>query len=221
MPPEAPGTTRTIESVMARLVAGDGEAVADLFELGATPVRRCILATLQEKGMWVDRDRLDDITRDALVELVRIAPGWRADGGAAPWTWARHRLISLAFNRIGILADDLDDLTHQEQPDTHDPDAAEAAVVVLRGLEAEHDGVRILTTALGRITSERNGAVWLDVLSEQAAGNRSPAETVAKNHDLTAANVRKICQRVRCQLRALAESESEFESLLTLRPLAA
>lgn len=94
-------------------------------------------------------------------------------------------------------------------------------MVVLRGLEAEHDRVRVLTTALERITSERNGAVWLDVLSEQAAGNRSPAETVAKNYDLTPANVRKICQRVRCQLRALAESEAEFEPLLTLRPLAA
>ncbi|MDW3217097.1 MAG: hypothetical protein R8F63_00680 [Acidimicrobiales bacterium] len=221
MPPEDSGTTQTIESVMARLVAGDGDAVADLFELGATPVRRCILATLQEKGIWVDRDRLDDITRDALLELVRIAPGWRADGGAAPWTWARHRLTSLAFDRIGILADEIDDLTHQEQSGASTADVGEPAVVVLRGLEADHDGVRILTDALGRITSERNAAVWLDVLSEEAAGNRSPAETVAQTHDLTAANVRKICQRVRCQLRALAQSEPDFKQLLTLRPLAA
>jgi hypothetical protein len=81
--------------------------------------------------------------------------------------------------------------------------------------------VRILNVALTRTTSERDRDVWLEVLAEKEAGNRSPAETVAQTHDLNPANIRKICQRVRQQLKDLAQTEPEYQTLLTLPAVAA
>jgi DNA-directed RNA polymerase specialized sigma24 family protein len=210
-----------VRNVMTRLTSGDAEAMSEFFELANSPVRRMLLNALQSRGMWIDRDRLEDITRDAVIELIHLAPAWRPDGGAAPWTWARLRLVKLAFDRIGILADDIDDVQTEAWPTIDLAHDGRSALSVLVTLAPTHTGAQTLTSALTRATSERDGDVWLEVLSERETGNRSPAVTVAKSHDLSPENVRKICQRVRQQLKDLARVEPEFQTLLALPAVAA
>lgn len=212
---------------MAGIVAGDASAMATFFELATPPVRGMVLARFQEVGIWVSGDRLDDLVRDLLVELLDLAPVWRADGGALPWVWARSRLLAVAFAKLGVLADDIDDC-HELADDrgqrlgaTAAPGCADETIDVLRRAARGRPQVALLLEALDGNTSERDRSVWLDVLDEQAAGNRSPALTVAQVHDLSPALVRKICQRVRDRLTALGLADHRFEPLLELPALAA
>ncbi len=216
---------------MAGIVAGDASAMATFFELATPPVRGMVLARFQEVGIWVSGDRLDDLVRDLLVELVELAPVWRADGGALPWVWARSRLLAVAFARLGVLADDIDDC-HDLAADRgrrlgatvvsgSGSGSADEAIDVLRRAAHGRPQVALLLEALDGTTSERDRSVWLDVLDEQAAGNRSPALTVAQVHDVSPALVRKICQRVRDRLTALGRADRRFEPLLDLPALAA
>lgn len=208
---------------MAALVEGEASAIEDFFEVATPPVRRLALARFQEVGIWVSAGRLDDIVRDLVVELIELAPSWRADGGALPWVWARARLWSLAFARLGPLADDIDD--HDLMTDVAPPvdrgAADEAPIETLRDAARKHAGAALLLEALDHGISERDATVWLDVLSEQAAGNRSPSVTVAQQHDLTPCAVRKICQRVRRRLADLGATDVRFAPLLALPALAA
>lgn len=220
---------------MAQIVAGDSSAIVTFFEMATPPVRGMVLARFQEVGIWVSGDRLDDLVRDLLVELLDLAPVWRPDGGALPWVWARSRLLAVAFAGLGVLADDLDDchgLAADSGRGVGGPAAtasasseaeagADGAIEVLRRAAHGRPQVALLLEALDGITSERDRAVWLDVLDEQAAGNRSPAVTVAQLHEVSPALVRKICQRVRDRLTDLGLSDRRFEALLDLPALAA
>lgn len=210
---------------MAGIVAGDASAMATFFELATPPVRGMVLARFQEAGIWVSGDRLDDLVRDLLVELVELAPVWRADGGALPWVWARSRLLAVAFARLGVLADDIDDCRElaDDRPGsggTREIDIESLGDVLRRAAEERPDAALLLEALDGTI-NERDRAVWLDVLDEQASGNRSPSVTVAQLHDLSPAAVRKICQRVRDRLSMLGRTDHRFEPLLALPALAA
>lgn len=218
-----------VGEVMARVVAGDSSAMVTFFDLATPPVRGMVLAKFQEVGIWVSGDRLDDLVRDLLVELLDLAPVWRDDGGALPWVWARSRLLAVAFAKLGVLADDIDgcfDLADDRGSSVGSPLApvtscAEGVVEVLRRAAHGRPQVSLLLEALEGITCERDRTVWLDVLDEQAAGNRSPAVTVAQLHDVSPALVRKICQRVRDRLTLLGRTDHRFQPLLTLPALAA
>ena len=66
--------------VMAGVVAGEPWAIGALFEVAEGPVRGIILHRLQDASIWLPSDRLEDLVRDLLLELIQLAPGWRADG---------------------------------------------------------------------------------------------------------------------------------------------
>lgn len=208
---------------MAALVEGEGWAVQAFFDVATGPVRGIALARFREANIWVTADRLDDIVRDLVVELIELAPSWRPDGGALPWVWARSRLWSLAFARLGPLADDIEDheLVADGSPAGGVGGHDGSPVETLRQAARDRTDVTLLLEALDQGVSERDADVWLDVLSEQAAGNRSPSVTVAQQHDLTPCAVRKICQRVRRRLGDLGAAEARFAPLLALPALAA
>ncbi|MCB1007008.1 MAG: hypothetical protein KDB35_22685, partial [Acidimicrobiales bacterium] len=119
--------------------------------------------------------------------------------------------------------DDIDDhdLVTDVAPTPADGAPDEAPIPTLRDAARRHSGASLLLEALGHGISERDANVWLDVLSEQAAGNRSPSVTVAQQHDLTPCAVRKICQRVRRRLNELGAAELRFAPLLAMPALAA
>ena len=211
-------TDADLETVMASLAAGDVAAYEPFFGMAAGPVRRVLRNELASKGIWVDRDRLDDLVRDGILELIRLAPRWRADGGARPWNWAYRRLVRGAYEGLGLLVDDID--AHREVACTSGPcssvlDDGEVLQAFELITEINRAG-RILGRALERVATDRDRIVWLEVLHEQGGGNAAPAVTVAQSHGLTEANVRKICQRVRQRLTRLADSNSEYASLLDL-----
>jgi len=76
---------QSIETVMAALANGDQSALIEWFRLATSPIRGIISKAFQAKSIRVSSELLDDIVRDCVVELARIAPAWRADGGAKPW----------------------------------------------------------------------------------------------------------------------------------------
>jgi hypothetical protein len=129
-----------------------------------------------------------------------------------PWTWAERRLRALVRDHIGTWADSFGD--------EHDR-AAESAVVVLDGDEVasldrvalDNDVVRLLVEALDRTCSPRDRQVLLSVKAQAAAGDPSPANTVAAMHGMNPPAVRKVVQRCRGALRSLAESDERFAPL--------
>ena len=66
-----------IARVMAGVAQRDGNAVGELFELAAAPVRGMILCRFGQAGIWLPSDLIDDLVRDLLVELIELAPSWR------------------------------------------------------------------------------------------------------------------------------------------------
>lgn len=206
---------------MGRLANGDMDALAGLAAAATGPIRSMVLNAFQSDGIWVDQDRLHDIIQDSLLELVKLAPAWRADGGAKPWRWARAKLITAAYRSLGHFTDDIEDhleLVGENKAATMDDGEP---LELLARLAADHDEIAILFDALGIVASDRDRQVWLAVHVEAANGNGAPAVTVAQDFGLTPQNVRKIRQRVQAKLLALAGSESRFAGLFSLEPLAA
>lgn len=206
--------------VVDAMLAGDAGATVEFHTLAAPKVRTIALRALQGAGIWVDPDRLDDIVQDGVLALRHSIGSWRPDGGATPWGWARHRLVAIAFEHVGILADDLDQVREQPEPAIATPDGDTCALEVLADLATTRPLLADLHRALSTVASDRDGRVWIDLLWEESGGNRSAAVTVAQLHGLSHANVRKIRQRVQGRLTALS-SDAEFDSLAELPVLSA
>lgn len=213
--------TIDLVDIMKGLARGDVAAYEPFYAVATPAVRSLLGRELRGKGVPVDSDRLDDIVGDCLLELVRISPLWRADGGAKPWNWARPRLVALAYSALGIFTDDLDE--RADMIEASPPIAAcdDDVVIAFELITEINRQGRALRRALYANVSERDRRVWLDVVSEQGASNSSPSVTVAALHGLTPANVRKICQRVRTTLTRLAETDASYEDMLGLPVLAA
>ena len=216
--PLQPDRRPTLDQVVAGVIERDADSVERFFELATPPVRSIALRALRDAGIWVDRDRLHDIVHDAVLELVRTAPSWRPDGGAAPWTWARPRLVTIAFEHVGIFADDLADHAEVEHVTPTDPE--QPLEDVLADLASQRPVLGSLCAALARVATDRDRRVWIELLWEESGGNRRAAITVAQNHGLSHANVRKIRQRVQRGLVDLSR-QAEFADLAELPVLAA
>lgn len=210
----------TLEQIVAGVARGDADSIERFFALATPPVRSIALRALRDAGIWVDQDRLHDIVHDAVLELVRAAPSWRPDGGAAPWTWARPRLVAIAFEHVGIFADDLDDHAEVEHPEATASPIDRSLEDLLVDLAAQRPVLADLCTALSRVANDRDRRVWIELLWEESGGNRRAAITVAQNHGLSHANVRKIRQRVQNRLVDLSRQD-EFAGLAELPVLAA
>jgi len=182
-----------VVEVMARIAAGERSAVWELHALAERTLAGIVRAEARRIDFWLSEDDLLDLTLDAAVELGKLAPAWQPDG-ALPWVWARRRITALVQAHIGTFTRPLDDAHHEiEGPEPIRPiDDPRAA---LRSLAARHPSARQLDTQLGRVT-ERDAEIWLLMQMERAAGNRSPAVTVAAIHDMRPDAVRKVFQRV-------------------------
>jgi hypothetical protein len=152
--------------------------------------------------VWIGDDDILDLTLDAAVELGKLARAWNPDG-ALPWVWARRRITGLVHDHIGTFARELDETHLELEEPLHvvpfdDPRGA------LRALAGRHPSAHHLDRRLTAVASDRDADIWLDVQLEKAAGNRSPAVTVAANHDMRPDAVRKVVQRVGERLNAVA-----------------
>jgi hypothetical protein len=212
---------RRLEELMARLAAGDGSVACALALEFSAPIGAAVRTHLAELGVTdVERDELDGLVVDVCLMLAEVAGAWRADGGASPWQWARHRVRALVAGWVGQHADPLDDALVDTEPPPAAPGDEPDLGAVLDRLAAQLPLVALVREGLDTVASARDRALLLEVGVQGALGDPSPAVTVAALHDMTPEAVRQVLCRARRRLRRLAADDERFAPLADL-PIAA
>ena len=197
---------------MAGVAVRDSGSLGALWELAEPSLRWIVLDALRSTGRSFGADVVEDAVSDAYVALVHRAGSWRADGGAAPWNWARAMVRDCAFRALGVLHEDIDELD--------DPDDAAALAV---GLDGERSAptpppVEDPLTVFERLARldpavaaklaefrravprDRDLRIHLRLMLERAEGNPRPAVTVAADEGMTPAAVRQVAHRTERRL---------------------
>lgn len=196
------GVRATVVGVMARLAGGEQSAVWELHDLAFPALARILRAEARRIDVRIGEEDIFDLTLDAAIDLSKLARAWQPDG-ALPWVWARRRVTALVHDHVGTFTRELD----AEHLAVEAP-APVAAVAepreALRSLARRHPSAHRLDQRLSAVVSDRDAEIWLGVELERAAGNRSPAVTIAVEHGLRPEAVRKVAQRVRERMDAVA-----------------
>ncbi len=90
---------------------------------------------------------------------------------------------------------------------------------MLAGLAVDDDDARLLKEALERVTSPRNGQIFLEHRVQGSMGDPSPANTVGQRHQMKPDAVRQVVKRTRDRLRTLAAENERFSGLIILAML--
>jgi hypothetical protein len=202
--------------LMAKMAAGDRAAPFALYSEFGNHMASMLRRQLARLGVnSIDPVELDGLVIDACLALFDCAAGWDPDGGALPWNWAARRLAGIASAWVGQHADSFDPARHDivaaAEMGAPDDDAGE--LEVLARLAPCHDGCALLLEALGRVASERDQTIVLELRTQEVSSDPSPALTVAARHGLQPAAVRQVACRVRSRLRRLAADEARFAML--------
>jgi hypothetical protein len=211
-----------LAEVMARMAGGDRAAVFTLYLEYGDHVAALMRRELRRLGVdHVDPDELDGLVKDGCFALEKSASAWDPNGGALPWNWAGKRLAAIAQRWVGQHTDPIDDhdvvAAEQLRAVGDEPDGLE----VLERLASCHDGCALMTEAFERLeVTPRDRAILLEVKLQAAAGDPSPANTVAREHGLKPDAVRQVVKRTLDQIRDLAASDSRFAGLVDLPLLA-
>lgn len=209
--------------VMAAMAAGDKAAIIMLYAEFGGPLGAFMRRELRRLG--VDDPAPEDVEGlaiDACLALYDCGSAWRPDGGALPWTWAARRLAGVASRWVGQHADELDaaraavmagaGATEPSPSVTTD----EAELDVLARLAGGHAGCALVLEALERVATPRDQAIFLELRSQRAAGDPSPAITLARRHHVSPEVVRQVACRVRAGLSRLAAEDRRFAGLADL-----
>lgn len=191
-----------VVAVMARIAGGEREAVWALHDLAEPVLARMLRAEARRIDFRIGDDDIFDLTLDAAIDLAKLARAWKPDG-ALPWVWARRRVIALVHEHIGTFANPLDDEHLDLEAPVWRPALPEPRDA-LRALAHRHPSARRLDQRLTATVTDRDASIWLGVQLEKAAGNRSPAVTIAADHGLRPDAVRKVVQRVGQRMHAVA-----------------
>ncbi|HUP70181.1 MAG TPA: hypothetical protein VM142_10250 [Acidimicrobiales bacterium] len=147
--------------------------------------------------------------------LFDCGGAWKPEGGALPWT--ERRLAGVVSDWIGQYADELDAERVGEEGDDGQAPAAgdddEAELDVLLRMASRHAGCALVLEALERVASRRDQAIVLELRCQIAAGDPSPALTVAARHNVSGEVVRKAASLVRERLNRLVADEELFAGL--------
>ncbi len=191
-----------VNRVMFAIAAGETSATWDLHTLAQPALAGTVRREASRVGVHLDVDDVFGITLDAAMELSRLARTWSPDG-ALPWVWARLRIHALVHEHLGTFTRELDEEALEGvEPVVHV--RMEEPVAALRKLAEGHEGARQLRERLDALVSARDADIWLSFQLERDAGNRSPAVTIAVDHDMQPAAVRKVVERVSKRLAASA-----------------
>lgn len=209
--------------VMAAMAAGDKAAMFSLYgefggHLAAFMRRELRRLGVEDPGP----DEVDGMVIDACFALFDCGAAWKPDGGALPWTWAGRRLAAVASSWVGQHADELDatrlemDTREEPMPPAPGDSGDEAELDVLARLAGRHAGCALVLAALERVASRRDQAIVLELRSQGAAGDPSPALTVARRHNVSPEVVRQVACRVRARLNHLATEDRRFAGVADL-----
>ena len=206
----------SVESIMARLVAGDGAAVFTLAEHHGHRVAGVVRRQLSRCGVdVVSRDDLQSLVIDACMALRDVAPAWRP-GGALPWWWAEGRIRALVIAWVGVHADSIDD--HWSDVDDVEPAAAasfeESVAATFARLVDEVPLVGLVAEAAraARI-NEISLMCMLDYCIQQDQGDPSPAHTLADRYGISPETLRQRICRGRRKLRYVVDTDPRFAAL--------
>jgi hypothetical protein len=208
---------------MAAMAAGDKAAVFMLYEEFGDHLRACMRRELRRLGADdASAEDVEGLAIDACFVLFDCGAAWRVDGGALPWTWAARRMAGVASRWVGQHADEFD-AVRTEVGAAPGPTATAAGrdedeldVLARMAAAGGHAGCALVLEALERVANPRDRAIVLELRSQQAAGDPSPARTVARRHDVSPDVVRQVVCRVRARLRTLAGDDPRFAGLADL-----
>jgi RNA polymerase sigma-70 factor (ECF subfamily) len=133
-----------LADLMRQALAGDGQALAGLFNRYRDRLRRMVLLRLDRRL----QARLDasDVLQDAYVEFARRFPQYAAEGGMPFYLWLRlltgQKLIDLHRHHLGARMRD-----------------AAQEVSLYRGALPQASSVSLAAQLLGRLTSASRAAV--------------------------------------------------------------
>ena len=206
-------TDDPLESLMARMAAGEFAALWTFHELFVGRLRSVVLRNVRSMGrhdVAADADRIDSLATDAAVLIFRRAGGWQP-GGAKPWTWAELAIRSMIAADIGHRLVELgsDDACEGEVS------GAEVGIadLTLEGCMSLHPSFELFAEAFRAVSSDRDQlAAWL-FRTQKVNGDPSPARTVAHMHGITPANARQIHTRHFARVRQLVWADERFEPL--------
>ncbi len=212
--------TGDLVAVMERIAAGDGAAVFELVEVWRGDLARTVRSIAGLRRARLGPADVDELVVDAALAIADVAGSW-APGGAPPWVYARGRIAAVVDRHIGQWCDLLDDesCTQREQP-AHAPSIEASTAEVFSRLANEHRIVALLRDGLGRVASERDLVVFIELGVQVALGDPSPAVTVARMYGMQPAAVRQQNRRMRVRLRQLADREPRFAPLADLAMVA-
>ncbi len=210
-----------LAALMARLAGGDTTAAFLLAGEYSGEIGAAVRRHLADLGVHdVEREALDELVMDVCLMLADIAGAWKADGGAAPWQWAWHRVRTVVSRWVGQHADALDDAVLDREAPAASPGDEPDVVDVLAELAVRSEVVALVRDGLEAVASPRDGAILLEFGVQAILGDPSPAVTVATLRGMTPEAVRQVVSRTRRRLRGLAEGDARFAPLAEL-PLAA
>lgn len=204
---------------MAAMATGDAAALFWLHDEFGGSLAGFMRRELRRLGVEdATADEIDGLVIDACFVLFDCGAAWRPDGGALPWNWAARRLAGVAARWVGQHADELDvDRMEQAEADrpgpTRSPAEVETDLDVLSRLAGTHAGCALVLEALELVASRRDQAIVLELRTQQAAGDPSPAVTVARRHDVSTDVVRQAACRVRARLNRLVVDDGRFAGL--------
>jgi hypothetical protein len=212
-----------LADLVRRIEGGDNAAI---FEMAATfrpELGRAVERIGESRGRRFTRQEVDDLVLDVAVGLSQILGPWRADGGATPWGWARHRVASVVDEYIGQFHRPLPE--GPERVDERRPEPARSteehsSLAVLERLAEQDPILAVLVDALAQVASPRDRRVFLETRVQAALGDPSPAATVAEIEGMRPEAVRKQHSRVLGRLRELARTDPRYAALADL-PLVA
>lgn len=179
-------------------------------------VRRVVDFEAFRCGLHLAPGDLDDLTFDACMALAAVSGGWRPDGGALPWVWARRRINALVAGQrqpvhLGLpQGHDIEEV-HFDAPD----DDADLGATLL-SLGKRDERCALLAAALRESVGACDAEVWLRYRVQQQSGDPAPAATVARELGMQAPAVRQRASRTRRKLAAAVAGDPRFRLLAGL-----
>jgi hypothetical protein len=208
---------------MSRLAAGDTAAVFALAEHHGHRIAGAVRQHLRECG--VDRvtpDDLQGLVLDACMELLAVAPAWRA-GGAQPWHWAWGRVRTVVASWVGVHADPLDGPRAERDVEVAPPAPSQedSLAAAFARLVDEDPRVRLVAEAAQVARLDDVALVCLlDYRVQQGQGDPSPAHTLAERYGTTPEAMRQRISRGRRRLREVVQGDPRFSALADLELVA-
>lgn len=204
-----------LERVMAGLAAGDEAMVVALFERFGGEVRATVASAARRDGWTVDARDVDEVVFEACEAVAAAAGGWRPDGGALPWVFARKRIEAIVRRRRAErrrVAFDEAIHGHLAPPRAWAGDER-PPLDVLGALGTEHQRCALVIALLDEVVPARDQEVLLAYALQQDAGDPSPASTVGAALAMSPSAVRKAVSRGRARLRSAVGDDRRWAPL--------